>query len=72
MKKMKSTNDMTLEEFANELAEINYKATFISNSVVGTRQDRSYSGQKRGSLASTESPLYRRSETGRKSSAKYD
>jgi hypothetical protein len=44
---IKSAADMTVEEFAEELARIRHEAWFIKTSV-GTRQDRRYAGQKRG------------------------
>lgn len=43
----KSAADMTVEEFAEELARIRQKAWYIKT-VVGTRQDRAYKNQKRG------------------------
>jgi len=43
----KSAVDMTVEEFAAELARIRQKAWHIKT-VVGTRQDRAYKNQKRG------------------------
>ncbi len=43
----KTAADMTVEEFAEELARIRQKAWYIKT-VVGTRQDRAYSNQKRG------------------------
>lgn len=44
---MKNAANMTVEEFAWELARIREKAWFIKT-VVGTRQDRSYKNQRRG------------------------
>tara|TARA_R100000951_G_scaffold54071_1_gene45528 strand:+ start:2619 stop:2807 length:189 start_codon:yes stop_codon:yes gene_type:complete len=44
---MKNAADMTVDEFAQELARLRNKAWFIKT-VVGTRQDRSYKNQKRG------------------------
>ena len=44
---IKNSSDMTVEEFAEELARIRQKAWYIKT-VVGTRQDRAYSNQKRG------------------------
>tara|TARA_R100000353_G_scaffold100803_2_gene73114 strand:+ start:406 stop:699 length:294 start_codon:yes stop_codon:yes gene_type:complete len=43
----KSAANMTVEEFAEELARIRQKAWYIKT-VVGTRQDRAYKNQKRG------------------------
>lgn len=43
----KKVTEMTTEEFAAELARIRAKALHI-NSVVGTRQDRTYRNQKKG------------------------
>ena len=43
----KSAANMTVEEFAAELARIRQKAWYIKT-VVGTRQDRAYKNQKRG------------------------
>ncbi len=44
---IRNSSDMTVEEFAEELARIRQKAWYIKT-VVGTRQDRAYSNQKRG------------------------
>ena len=44
---MKNAANMTVEEFAWELARIREKA-WVIKTVVGTRQDRSYRNQKRG------------------------
>ncbi len=44
---IRNAADMTVEEFAEELARIRQKAWYIKT-VVGTRQDRAYSNQKRG------------------------
>ena len=47
---MKSISDMTTDEFAQELKRLNDMALEISNSVSGTRQDRSYRNAKRGNF----------------------
>lgn len=44
---IRNSSDMTVEEFADELARIRQKAWYIKT-VVGTRQDRAYKNQKRG------------------------
>ena len=47
---MKSAADMTVEEFGAELARLRDDVYTIKDSRVGTRQDRSYSNQKRGNF----------------------
>jgi hypothetical protein len=44
---MKNASSMTADEFAQELARIRDKALFIKT-IAGTKQNRSYSNQKRG------------------------
>ena len=44
---IRNAADMTVDEFAEELARIRHKAWYIKT-VVGTRQDRAYKNQKRG------------------------
>lgn len=49
----KSAADMTPEEFADHIKMMNDRVVNFKNyglSVVGTRQDRSYSNQKRGNF----------------------
>ena len=46
---MKNASSMTADEFAQELARIRDKALFIKT-IAGTKQNRSYSNQKRGNF----------------------
>jgi len=46
----KSVIDMTVDEFSAELARLRDNVYTIKDSRVGTRQDRSYSNQKRGNF----------------------
>lgn len=47
---MKNACDMTREEFEAELARLRNNVYNITDSKVGTKQDRSYANQKRGNF----------------------